>query len=58
MGLFQKKRQPEMNFNTRSEAFNSMLAYLIEEKCLEPMEAARQADEFAEIFAKIWGFLL
>lgn len=47
-----------MNFKTRSEAFNSMLAYLIEDKCLEPMEAARQADEFADIFAKIWGFLL
>ena len=55
MGLFQKKKQPEMNFNTRSEAFNSMLAYLIEDKCLEPMEAARQADEFADIFAKNMG---
>lgn len=32
-----------------------MLAYLIEEKKREPMEAAKEANEFAEIFAVNMG---
>lgn len=55
MGIFQKKRMPEMQFRTRSEAFNAMLAYLVEEKGVEPLDAARQANEFAEIFATNMG---
>lgn len=55
MGFFQKSKQPELNFKTRSEAFNTMLSYLINDKGLEPMEAARQANEFAEIFATNMG---
>ena len=55
MGLFQKKKQFEMTFKSRSEAFNSMLAYLIEDKNMEPLEAAQQANEFAEIFATNMG---
>lgn len=55
MGLFQKKKMPEMQFRTRSEAFNAMLAYLVEEKGVEPLDAARQANEFAEIFATNMG---
>lgn len=43
------------NFRSREEAFSAMLAYLIEEKGLEPMDAARQANEFAEIFATNMG---
>lgn len=55
MGIFQKKKMPEMQFRTRSEAFNAMLAYLVEEKGVEPLDAARQANEFAEIFATNMG---
>lgn len=55
MGLFQKKKQFETAFKSRSEAFNSMLAYLIEDKGMEPLEAAQKANEFAEIFATNMG---
>lgn len=55
MGLFQKKKQFETAFKSRSEAFNSMLAYLIEDKGMEPLDAAQKANEFAEIFAVNMG---
>ena len=57
MNLFnyKKKSSFDTRFHSRSEAFNSMLAYLIEEKGLQPMEAAKQANEFAEIFATNMG---
>lgn len=46
-----KKRSFDTNFKSREEAFSAMLAYLIEEEKKQPMEAAKQANEFAEIFA-------
>lgn len=59
MGLFDKNKQPcNLSFSTRQEAFTYMLGYLINEKCLEPMEAAKQANEFAEIFAINMGIPL
>ena len=50
-----KKKSFETNFRSREEAFSAMLAYLIEEEKKEPMEAAKQANEFAEIFAVNMG---
>lgn len=50
-----KKGFEASNFRSREEAFSAMLAYLIEDKKVEPMDAARQANEFAEIFAKNKG---
>lgn len=55
MGLFDKKSKPEYKFSSRAEAFNYMLTYLIEEKNLEPLEASKQANEFAEIFSNNMG---
>lgn len=56
MSLFSyKKKTFETRFSSRSEAFNAMLAYLIDEKNVSPMEAAKQANEFAEIFATNMG---
>lgn len=55
MSVFNKKKQFDMQFRTRAEAFNSMLAYLIEDESVEPLEAAKQADEFANLFAKNMG---
>lgn len=50
-----KKKSFETSFRSREEAFSAMLAYLVEEEKLQPMEAAKQANEFAEIFAKNMG---
>lgn len=58
MSIFSKKKQFETQFKTRSEAFNAMLAYLIEDKGIEPLEAARQANEFATLFADNMGIPL
>lgn len=52
MGLFDKKGFPK--FGSRSEAFAYMLAIQVE-KGKDPMEAAKQADEFATIFARNMG---
>lgn len=49
--MFKKPIPTELNFSTRSEAFNYMLAYLIDKRGVEPLEAAQKANEFAEIFA-------
>lgn len=46
-----KKKSFETNFRSREEAFSAMLAYLIEEEKKNPMQAAKEANEFAEIFA-------
>lgn len=46
-----KTKTIKTDFTTRSEAFNWMLSYLIENKGTEPLEAARQAEEFAKIVA-------
>lgn len=58
MNWFGKKEIPEMKFATRGEAFGYMLSYMIEEKGSDPMEAARKANEFAEIFAINMGIPL
>lgn len=50
-----KKKSFETNFRTRDEAFSAMLAYLIEEEKIKPLDAAKQANEFAEIFAANMG---
>lgn len=50
-----KKKSFETNFRTRDEAFSAMLAYLIEEEKMKPLDAAKQANEFAEIFAANMG---
>lgn len=57
MGIFQNKSDKKipMDFHSRSEAFTYMLGYLINDKKLDPMEAAKQANEFAEIFATNMG---
>lgn len=57
MGLFDTKKNPLelQGFRTRRDAFSAMLQYLINEKSIEPMEAAKQADEFANLFAKNMG---
>lgn len=56
MSIFNyRRKQFEARFHSRAEAFNAMLAYLIEEEHKSPMEAARQANEFADLFAKNMG---
>lgn len=50
-----KKKSFETNFRSREEAFSAMLAYLIEDEKMQPMEAAKKANEFAEIFAVNMG---
>ena len=56
MPLFGNKEYQPLNldFKTRSEAFSFMLTLLMSQKT-EPLKAAQQADEFAEIFAKNKG---
>ena len=44
-----------MSFSTRAEAFAYMLNYQLTEKKADPMEAAKNANEFADIFAKNMG---
>lgn len=60
MGLFDKtSRLPtHINFSSRAEAFTYMLNYLLNEKKMEPMQAAEQANQFAEIFAVNMGIPL
>lgn len=59
MGLFDRQQQqPRLDFTTRADAFSYMLKYLMDEKKMEPMEAAKQANEFAEIFATNMGIPL
>lgn len=59
VSVFQsKKPQADLKFTTRAEAFSYMLAYLTEEKHADPLEAARKANEFAEIFAGNMGIPL
>lgn len=48
------KKETELKFTTRAEAFAYMLAHLLD-KGKDPMEAAKQADEFANIFATNMG---
>lgn len=56
MSVFNYTRKTfETKFRSREEAFSAMLAYLIEEEKKEPMLAAKEANEFAEIFAVNMG---
>lgn len=55
MGIFSKKEAVKIDFSTRSEAFGYMFSYMIEEKKLDHFEAAKKANEFAEIFASNMG---
>lgn len=49
---FEKKASfKDMQFSTRAEAFAYMLNYQLENKNAEPMEAAKKANEFADIFS-------
>lgn len=54
--MFTKKEEARpMTFSTRAEAFAYMLNYQLNEKKADPMEAAKKANEFAEIFAQNMG---
>ena len=50
-----KEESRTMSFSTRAEAFAYMLNYQLTEKKADPMEAAKNANEFADIFAKNMG---
>ena len=57
MSIFgDKKEKPDLRFSTRAEAFAYMLAFQLD-KGKDPMEAAKQANEFADIFAVNMGIL-
>lgn len=49
--MFTKKGVNMPSFKSRAEAFAYMLRYQLDEKKADPMEAAKRANEFAEIFA-------
>ena len=54
--MFNRKEETRaMTFYTRDEAFAYMLGYQLNEKKADPMEAAKKANEFADIFAKNMG---
>lgn len=54
--MFNRKEETRaMTFSTRAEAFAYMLGYQLNEKKADPMEAAKKANEFADIFAKNMG---
>ena len=48
------KKEIDLKFSTRADAFAYMLAHQLE-KGKDPMEAAKQADDFANIFATNMG---
>ena len=52
--FFNKKPSEAVKFTTRAEAFAYMLAYQMERN-VDPMEAAKRAGEFAEIYASNMG---
>lgn len=60
MGIFDNKKPVEVpqSFASRADAFNYMLRYQIEDKKEEPLDAAKKANEFAEIFATNMGIPL
>lgn len=58
LSMFQQKKQTELKFTTRSEAFSYMLMYMTEEKHADPLEAAKKANEFADIFSQNMGIPL
>lgn len=52
--FFNKKSTEAVKFSTRAEAFAYMLAYQMERNA-DPMDAAKRAGEFAEIYASNMG---
>lgn len=52
--FFGKKQAEPIKFSTRAEAFAYMLAYQMERNT-DPMEAAKRAGEFAELYATNMG---
>lgn len=52
--FFNKKPAETVKFSTRADAFAYMLAYQMERNA-DPMEAAKHAGEFAEIYASNMG---
>lgn len=44
-----------MAFKSRADAFAYILNYLVNDKKVDPLEAAKKADEFAEVFASNMG---
>ena len=54
MSIFQNKEVPKFEFRSRAEAFHFMLQHLIS-KGEEPLEASKQADQFAQTFARNMG---
>lgn len=50
-----KANYNDMQFTTRAEAFTYMLKYQLEERRVDPMEAADKANQFADMFAKNMG---
>lgn len=56
--MFPKKTPPELKFASRADAFSYMLVYMVEEKHADPLEAAKKANEFADIFAQNMGIPL
>lgn len=55
MSVFSKDKKEIPVFASRAEAFAYMLAYQVEEKHADHMDAAQRANEFADIFAKNTG---
>lgn len=56
--MFGQPKSPEINelkFASKADAFAYMLHYQIAEKRTDPLEAAKQANEFANIFAENMG---
>ena len=54
MPIFGNKEKPDLKFAKRADAFGYMLAYQLD-KGKDPMEAARLANEFADIYASNHG---
>ena len=54
MSIF-KSDKVKLEFQTRAEAFNFMLNYLVSDKGMDPLEASERADKFAEIYASNIG---
>ena len=50
-----KEESRTMTFSTRAEAFAYMLSYQLTERKADPMDAAKNANEFADIFARNMG---
>lgn len=60
MSIFDRKAPIEVpqSFDSRAAAFNFMLRYQLDEKKEDPLESAKKANEFAEIFATNMGIPL